>query len=149
MALELRGRLVLRRRGAENAATSLRRRRCSRREAADAGVVLLHRHATAVRRRRERSERAVHPAPGEGTKQALTRGAGGLVHAPAASPRRASVSGEVAGGFGGEEARGLEQRGVHGEEMPALRRGEDAAVEDGSDGAEDAVQCVRREVQVR
>ena len=33
--------------------------------------------------------------------------------------------------------------------MPALRYGEDAAVENGTDGTEDAVQRVRRKVQVR
>ncbi|KAL2331159.1 hypothetical protein Fmac_018740 [Flemingia macrophylla] len=76
-------------------------------------------------------------------EQSVTRGARGLVDA-AAAPGGARA-GE---GGGGEEERGSEC-GVHGTEMPALLRGEDAAVADGTDGTEDAVQRVRREVQLR
>lgn len=154
MALEFRGRLILRGGGAENAEASLRRRRYHHRrhQAADSGILLLHRHSPAVRRRRQHPQRAVphlgNPAPGEGTEQAVASGAGGLVHAPppfGLSLRRAVAATE---GCAGEEAGGAEH-GVHREEMPPLRRGEDAAVADGADGAEDAVQCVWCEVQVR
>ena len=134
----------------EDAAAALgRRRRVHRhwRETADAGVLLLHRHASAVRLRRHLAKRTVSPlgnsSPREGTQQALTRGAGGLVHAPA-PPGRAG-EGEAAAG---EEERGNEC-GVFRTQMPSLRRGEDAAVANGTDGTENSMQRVRREVQVR
>ncbi|CAH9064764.1 unnamed protein product [Cuscuta epithymum] len=49
------------------------------------------------------------------------------------------------GGVGGGRRDEQQQRGA---EVPALRDGQDAAVADGADGAEDAVQRVRGEVQV-
>uniref|UniRef100_A0A0A9EWN1 Uncharacterized protein n=1 Tax=Arundo donax TaxID=35708 RepID=A0A0A9EWN1_ARUDO len=52
---------------------------------------------------------------------------------------------------GSTGARGAERRGGGrgGEEVHALRDGQDAAVEDGAHGAQDALQRVRRSVQVR
>jgi len=154
MALELRRGLVLRRGGVENAAATFRRRcvHCHWRETADARVLILHRHAAAVRFRRNRSKRTFSPhgdaSPGEGAQQALTRSAGGLVHTPASPSGAGAREAAADEGFTGEEERGNEC-GVFRKEMPALRRGEDAAVADGTDGTEDAVQRVRREVQVR
>ncbi|KAH1118377.1 hypothetical protein GYH30_047223 [Glycine max] len=76
-------------------------------------------------------------------QQALTRGAGGLVHPPA--PLGHAGAGEVAAS---EEERGNEC-GVFWMQMPSLWCGEDATVVNRTDGIENSMQRVWHEVQVR
>jgi hypothetical protein len=106
-------------------------------------------------------------AAGQGAQQAFARRSMQLVLAPPCAPvpagvrghlavrvrhrRLADVPGKEAGQVLQEEGRaaGCDRGGGGGgQEVPALRDGQDAAVEDGAHGPQDALQRVRRPVQV-
>ena len=172
MGVHLHGRGDLAHGGSPEASAHLRHPRRAARAARSGRL----RGAAAGRRRRRAAHGGARA--GEGAEQAVPRRAVQLVVAPdgpaaaagvAAVPgvgghlavrvghRGAGIPGQEGGEVRQEEGRAVPRAGAErgraggggGEEVPPLRDGQDAAVEDGAHGSQDAVQRVRGAVQVR
>lgn len=165
MAIEFRGRIVFERGFAEAAANSRHEGPNQRSPTGPPIPIPARNHAFGP------NASLRHVGTGQGPKQALTRRPGeldvppphgvavgdtntilrhviiiGVRHCSDGDGQEAVGAQEEGGGSAGELCR--RQRRRRGEEVPPLRHGQDAAVADRAVGPEDAVQRLRRKVQV-